>query len=183
MGKIIAFSGKATSGKTTAARWLQERLGGQSKAQVISFAMPLKEKALADFGDVITAEDILKNKTKKITLGGRETTVRQLLIDLGMLYRQLDKDFWCRKGCAMADTSVLHGMHAIIDDMRFPNEYDMLKNMGATLIRIERPGIPIICDESEWALDEYEFPARIVNDGSIDDLGLAARVASGLNVD
>lgn len=180
MGKIIAISGKATSGKTTAARWLQERLGGPTKAQIISFATPLKEKALADFGDVITSEDITKNKTKKIVLGGRETTVRQLLIDLGMLYRAIDKDFWCRKGCALADTAVLHGMHAIIDDMRFPNEYNMLRDMGALLVRVERPGIPTIDDESEWALDNHGFDLRVTNDGSVDDLGLAVLKASGL---
>jgi hypothetical protein len=183
MGKIIAISGKATSGKTTAAKWLQDKLGGPSKAQIISFALPLKEKALADFGYAISAEDIVKNKTKEIDLGGRKTTVRQLLIDLGMLYRKLDNDFWCRKGCALADTAILHGMHAIIDDMRFPNEYDMLRDMGAVLVRVERPGISTIDDESEWALDEHEFAARVVNDKSIDDLGLAVLAASGLHVD
>jgi deoxynucleotide monophosphate kinase-like protein len=116
---------------------------------------------------------VVKNKTKEIEIGGRKTTVRQLLIDIGRLYRTLDNDFWCRKGCGLADAAVLHGMSAIIDDMRYPNEYNMLKDMGATIIRIERPGVVLIDDESEWALDNHAFDHRILNDGTVDQLGLA----------
>lgn len=172
MGKVIAFSGKAGSGKTAAAKILMDKLG-HGDSQIVSFAFTLKRKALEDFGDYLTHDDLIRNKTKVIEISGRTTTIRQLLIDIGMMYRNLDHNFWVRQGTKQAQAAADRGITVLIDDMRFPNEYKTLREMGATLIRIERPNISLIDDESEKALDDHEFDAKILNDGNLEDLARA----------
>lgn len=58
----------------------------------------------------------------------------------------------------------------IITDLRFPNEFAVLKRKDALLIRVVRPGLKYADHISETALDSYVFDEEIVNDGSIDDL-------------
>jgi hypothetical protein len=54
----------------------------------------------------------------------------------------------------------------VIDDMRFPNEYDMLKAQGALLVRIDRPGyVKTGNHASDGALDGHGFDLYITNDG------------------
>lgn len=168
MGKILAFSGKATSGKTAAAIYLQDRLGGPEKAQRLSFAYELKVRAEEDFGEYFDPSDLTNNKTRLLNISGRATTIRQLLIDIGMMYRNIDKDFWLKRLTKRASVCANENQFALIDDMRFPNEYDTLKKMGAVLIRIERPGIQLINDESETSLDNHQFDHTITNDGTLE---------------
>lgn len=166
MGKIIAFSGKAGSGKTTSSEHLRDMVGRDS-SHIVSFAKSLKAKALEEFGEFI-GDSIEKDKI--VTISGRTMTVRQILIELGRLYRTIDENFWVRGACKKVMSFLGTGHTVMIDDVRYPNEYDTLKSMGAILVRIERPGIPLICDESELALDNHSFDATIANDGVIDDL-------------
>jgi hypothetical protein len=56
----------------------------------------------------------------------------------------------------------------VIDDMRFPNEYDVLKAAGAYLVRIDRPGeqyqAPAGGHASDGALEGLEFDYTLSND-------------------
>lgn len=53
----------------------------------------------------------------------------------------------------------------VIDDMRFPNEYEMLRARGATLVRIDRPGYTRTGNHaSDGALDGYSFDLYVTND-------------------
>lgn len=171
MGKILAFSGKATSGKTTAARHLVQ-MGGPNKHWAIeSFATPLKSMVLEQFQCYgLTADDLVHNKNKMLPIGDG-ITVRQLLIRVGRMYREIDKDYWVRRLMERVNKNLESGCDLVlIDDMRYANEYDMLKARGATLLRIERPGIPLIDDASETELDGHVFDHVVRNDGAIDDL-------------
>jgi hypothetical protein len=59
----------------------------------------------------------------------------------------------------------------VIDDVRFPNEAAMIRELGGELWRIERPGIAYDGDhESEGGLEDITPDRVIVNDGSIDQL-------------
>jgi hypothetical protein len=59
----------------------------------------------------------------------------------------------------------------IIPDLRYVNEAERIIATGGVVLRIERPGIPVINHESETLLDDYgNFKNKIVNDGTLDDL-------------
>ena len=59
-----------------------------------------------------------------------------------------------------------------ITDMRFPNEYDAIKEKGGILIRINRPGITFNEHLSETSLDNHKFDYVIENDGTLEDFKL-----------
>jgi hypothetical protein len=159
---IIAFSAKAQSGKTTAARAIRDSHIGYT---ILSFATPLKRMAMEQFG--LTQADI-EDKTRTIVLGGRETTVRQLLIDIGQMYRRLDPDFWVKKLWKDAEAHIAHGNSILIDDLRFKNEANFLARHGTVFVRVERPGVSLIDDISEKDLDDYPFTHRILNDNGLE---------------
>ena len=65
-----------------------------------------------------------------------------------------------------------------ISDMRFPNEADLVKELGGCVIRIQRPGL----DDgdghaSEHALDDYQGWNAEINNNA--DLAKLQRLAAG----
>jgi hypothetical protein len=165
MHNIIALSGKAYSGKTTAARILAERPGHR----IVSFAEPIKRMCAAEFHYLVTMDDLLNNKKKEIDIDGKKMTVRDLLIQFGRMYRSIDPDFWVKKLLHECADDLRTGRGVIIDDMRYPNEYDILTRMGGRLIRVNRPGIELIDDPSETLLDDRYFKEILVNDATVSD--------------
>lgn len=61
----------------------------------------------------------------------------------------------------------------IIDDLRFENEYAMIKKQGGLLVRIERPDAPVsgnFWHKSEARLEHLPFDVTLRNTGSLLDL-------------
>ena len=50
-----------------------------------------------------------------------------------------------------------------IDDLRFPNEYTMLKDIGAKIVRITNPEREIVKTEIEGLLEGFEFDYELIN--------------------
>jgi hypothetical protein len=70
------------------------------------------------------------------------------------------------------------GVHLVIPDVRFPNEVDMLRNMGFIIVKVDRPGlVSTLTSEqrthsSERALDNIEPDVILTNDDTPYDLYL-----------
>ena len=54
-------------------------------------------------------------------------------------------------------------MLIVIDDLRFPNEYTMLKDIGAKIVRITNPEREIVKTETEGLLEGFAFDYELVN--------------------
>lgn len=165
--RIIAFSGKAQSGKTTAAKFLAEAIG--STAKIFPFAEELKLMALAQFPE-LTEDHVYRQKNAIVDFGKNKIQVRQLLIDLGKFYRGIDADFWVKKMWTKAEAHLDGGGIVIVDDMRYLNEMAFLENKGAISIRIDRDDVVLIDDESETQLDAVDFKYRISNNAGLEEL-------------
>lgn len=172
---IIAFSGKAGSGKDTSAamteRILRRRFHNLQSHKV-SFAGPLKEMATKyfPFCDVITKDPI-----SRLTLQGLGTLMRE----------EVDRDYWVDKALGSIvqitndapDDAVLA---FFITDLRFENEAERLRSY----IFPEQPDVEIIRLEnrtaltgeaaqhaSETDLDNYKgFDFTYDNTGTLEDL-------------
>ncbi len=110
-----------------------------------------------------------QKETPIAMLGG--LTARRLMQTLGTEWgRALDSEFWVR----VLEAQIFWGEDYVIDDMRFPNEYDMLKRRGAIMVRIDRPTDheegTLAPHASEGALDQHHFDHVIVNSGSREEL-------------
>ena len=120
---LVAFSGRAASGKSTLARAVSARLSASGRpALVVSFAEPIKKEVWEKYG--LTKED----------LGGREAIIRQ------GDQRRLDQPlYWCRKLLPIIESAQAEGISVIVDDLRFPAEASFLRARGFYLVRVVAP--------------------------------------------
>jgi hypothetical protein len=150
---VINISGKAGHGKDTFASHLKEYLESQGLVvTVLHFAKAVKEIAKIEFG----------------WDGNKDEKGRQLLIDVGMKYREIDPDIWVKKLIPDIGTYLVDVI--LIPDTRFPNEISMIqdycetKGYNHTAVRVNRPAfenktltIGQKKDISETSLDNPEL--------------------------
>lgn len=178
---IIGISGKAGSGKDTAAKMLEvlyanpdisyedfvnKRYKNFADIQIVHFADSLKETAQVLFR--IGEWETNTQEGKKTTIDWIGKTVRELLQGIGQGLRDaIDFDLWVK--ILFANTE--DWSNYIIADVRYPNEIKAIKERNGILLRIDRKGAGAGNHSSETALDDYkEWDVHIENNGSIEDL-------------
>jgi hypothetical protein len=138
----LAFSGWMQSGKTTAADYLNEVYG----ADTVSFADRLK--------DNLTSIGVAPHRVYQ----SKDAPVRKLMQLYGQVMRQQDKDYWLKQ--AKREIKTLEDLGSdcvVIDDLRYKNEFDYLKNEGFVLVRLVVTGEPCeSADTSERDLDDMD---------------------------
>ena len=184
---IIGISGKAGSGKDTAAKMLEvlyanpdisyedfanRRYKNFADIQIVHFADTLKETAQVLFR--ISEWETNTQEGKKTTIDWIGKTVRELLQGIGQGLRDaIDPNLWVK--ILFANTE--DWSNYIIADVRYPNEVYAIKERNGVLIRIDRKGAGAGNHSSETALDDYkEWDVHIENNGSIEDLFEAMKI-------
>ena len=151
---ILAISGKLRTGKNSVA----DHLIAQYHFKQGSFADKLKQICIELFG--LTHEECYGEKTPRS---------RDVLQRVGVAMREIDPDVWCK----YLLKNIKEGDDAVISDVRFPNEAEMVKKYGGIIIRVNRNtgeqfGSSHI---SETALDDYEkFDYVIDNNETLESL-------------
>lgn len=127
----IAISGKITSGKSELAKYLAVTL----EFEVVSTAGPLKEMvhtALINNG-FIPSEVLIGKMSFNEWFAANKAIMRPLYVAWGQTFRNgLHENYWIN--------NLIHTHHDkrfIIDDMRFRNEFNALKEAGFITIRLE----------------------------------------------
>lgn len=158
---VNSFCDKAQPGDTVV----------NSPFQTRKFADKLK-KYVADLIGC-TIADLENQDFKNSELGpewlvrGKPLTVRELLIRVGNDSREfVHPDIWINA----LFSSYKEGDRWIITDLRYPNEYERIKQLGGLVVRVNRPGITKIDHISETALNKHQFDYVFENTGSLDGL-------------
>lgn len=172
---IVGLGYTMQVGKDTAAQALARDLGFRR----ISFADPLRALAFeADpmiLSNQMTNVGIGSGHLQKIvtSVGGWDPAkvqfpeVRRFLQNLGVGARKVfGEDFWTEQ--ALRTFSA--GEKVVVSDVRFPNEFECIKNLGGKMIKITRPGHEPGGHISETALSDFEFDAVVENNGSLVEL-------------
>jgi hypothetical protein len=166
---ISLYAPKAQSGKSTVAGILKKRYGFQER----HFATALKRMvfALMDAAGIdIGEQERLTRwaKTEPIpSLGG--ASFRTLCQTVGSEWGrdQIHPDLWVNIFLQEPDLPAL----VVVDDLRFPNEFDAIRREGGQVWKITRPnGFETTDHASEGLLETYEFDEELVNDGDMAEL-------------
>ena len=187
MSIIIGFCGRCQSGKSELANICEKY-----NFNKLSFATPLKQlvaKLLnctiedvnrlkntkidficdADKCDVISKEcEIPLNIVNDTMLNKQFENSRQILQFIGTnLIRNYNNDWHVNKMKLMIDKD----KNYVIDDVRFPNEANLIKELNGDLWFIVRPKIDNVSNhESETSLKWQNFENIIINNGSLEYL-------------
>lgn len=160
---LIGLTGAATSGKGV----VSKRLSQKHAFTACRFAEPLKQ--MLSVGLSLTHEQ-LDGREKSVPMarfGG--LTPRHLMQTLGtewgrrMVHSDLWIDLWREKLASMGELIV-------VDDLRFPNEAQAVRDKGGIIWRVVRPGVPILDHPSERMQAEIVADATLINSTSINAL-------------
>jgi hypothetical protein len=174
--QIIGVTGRKFNGKDTLAEYLKKKYGYQQ----MMFAKPIKDLCRLIFG---FNEEQLYGSTKE-TLDERwGVTPRDMFQYIGTeMFRKMmankipgiGEGFWIK--CLMEQVkSILRenpDARIVISDVRFPNEIDVIRQLGGLLIRVKRPSVNNSTDvhESEIYIEQLEVDFELLNDSTIDSL-------------
>lgn len=167
MTKIIAFTGKMGSGKTTLAGLIRNQLActGIPIIPILKFADPLYD--MQDY-----AYTRLGLKTPAIK-------DRKFLQFLGTEWaRAMDQDIFLKVYAEEIKSTAKNVPFVLTDDARYDNEGQLIKDLGGTLIRVNasvdtrgnRIGISNPEHASEKGIADHLIDKTVVNEGSLEDL-------------
>jgi len=173
--KIIAICGKKRSGKDVLANYIAHKYGYTK----LAFADPLKNivKVIFDFNDIqVGIDEINCDGTEKDTIDERwGVSPRQALQFFGteifqnniqQLIPNINKDFFANT----LIKKIKENHTYVISDIRFLHEYEKLKTLDLTIIRIIRPNDFSYTDNhvSDQEFKKIPFDIEIVNDSTIE---------------
>lgn len=190
---LIGLHGKKGAGKDTLANMIKEELlnSGDRKFQTESFARPIKEFVAMTTGVPVdkledrrfkesTLPDVFANPEKGIL------TYRNLMQVFGTecVRNNIREDYWVRSllfriGIMTYPGGGQYYNHTLITDVRFPNEFDALKDNGAYMIHIIRPGQDSGDAHASEQVIDRDFDHVLVNQGSLQDLRVEAMRIAG----
>src|SRR6185312_10034709 len=165
---IIAFTGLAGAGKTTAAAHLVVRRGFKR----VRFAGPLKAMMAALGLSHAEIEGDRKELPCEL-LGGK--TPRWAMQSLGTEWGRnlIASDLWIR-AWQKAVADVPAGVPVVVDDCRFPNEAQAVQDAGGIIVRIERPGV--VKEGYQHSSETHVLPAARTLHNTLSDRNLREQV-------
>jgi len=180
MTRIIAFTGRAGSGKSTAAAYLETL--GYTRTR---FAGPLKSMLRALYASIgLAEEDIhrrIEGDLKEVPdplLGGRSP--RHAMQTLGtewgrdLIAPELWVDLWRAR--------VADGAKYVVEDCRFANEATAVAEAGGFIVRITCPWDGSASGAEHSSEGFNVIPHRIIANNARDDLGQLYRQIDALLV-
>jgi hypothetical protein len=153
--KIIAFTGLKGSGKSTAVEILKKYYYNNHSIHILSFAAPLKRLVTDIF--CLTNNECYDPDLKEVVLPNWNVTPRELLQKIGTELFRNQLTIICPNLQMPSNTIWVSSMYhrikqieienelkgitksiVLIDDCRFDDEYDAIKDLGGTVINITR---------------------------------------------
>jgi len=170
--KLVAFTGPAGAGKSSAAKALVEDEGWR----LVKFADPLKSmlRALYRFVDVpddgieARIEGRLKEVVDPILMG---LSPRHAMQTLGTewgrdaMHPDLWVTLWKRRAWQLMD----RGVGVVVDDCRFANEAAAVRELGGLIVRINGRSQGLSAEHPSERID-LQPDVTILNDGDVRDL-------------
>src|SRR5574343_274045 len=171
---IIGLAGIKQSGKTTAAKYLEE-----SGFVRLSFADPIRKMLSALLSECGHSDDdieLMLAKDKEVSISPMNVSPRYLLQTLGTEWGRdcIHADLWV----LVAKQKIMNAAsdYIVFDDVRFENEATIIRDQGGLIIHIDRCDLVSDSHTSELGIQDHESDSYIDNDYSIEDFLLDVQV-------
>lgn len=170
---IVGVIGHISSGKSTVAKHLVKR--GFKEYQ---FSSKLKDitAVLFNWNRSMLSGDSIESRIWREQVDPywsnkfrRDITPRSMLQTIGtdVFRNHLDDKIWIW----MMERDILdNDSNIVISDCRFPNEIEMIKDLGGIIIKVSRDGSLINSHSSEKQVDELSYDHLIENNSTLEDL-------------
>ncbi len=169
--KIIGLGGVAGSGKDAVADILESRGWGRT-----FFSKPVHQ-AMLTMDPYVGKSDGVRYSAVVRAYGyegaKKFEEVRRLLqvFATEVVRDMFGADTWSNLSRQELETGLEQGYRMVITGVRFTNELAMLRELGAQLWWVHRPGFgPVNAHSSENTLSYTDFDYVVMNDGTLDDL-------------
>lgn len=135
---LIAFTGLAQSGKSTASAYMESTHGFVR----INFKSAMIEEIKKTMPAFLAKEAEIHNCTIDDLFNTKPGSFRQFLQNYGTeLRRSEEQDYWVNQWLTRANQMYLDkNVGIVVDDVRFINEAEMIKRAGGVLIRVVKEG-------------------------------------------
>jgi hypothetical protein len=162
--RVVAFSGVAGSGKSTAAKYLVGNYG----YTLVKFADPIRDM-LRGIG---LTDEHFEGRLKEKPLYF-DKSPRFLLQTLGTEWARqtIHQDFWVNIWCNRVWDLLKRGKRVVVDDVRFPNEALAVRALQGLFILVETVRVTSTKHSehvSEKPLSGHDF--TLYNNGSVETL-------------
>lgn len=137
MTKIFGLVGYKGSGKTTLAT-----MGAPENARRMNFAQPMRDMLVALGVPQIILDDKSRWNDPLPILEGK--SIRHAMVTLGTEWgrEHIGRNLWVNIAMTRAEVIIAWEERPVIfDDVRFPNEFEAIRNSGGRLIAIHRDGL------------------------------------------
>jgi len=166
--KIIALTGPKGSGKDTVASLISRQY---DNVNTIAFADPIK-KVINNLFELDPSDnkqyDAFKRTQVSYQLPGYLSHAiqgRELVREIGMLMRKYDEKQFT--DYVVSEIRYKPDDIWVVTDLRFDNEYMVLKSLGAKIINIKRPNYEYDGHITERGFNDSLVDYTIMNDGDL----------------
>ncbi len=144
-------------------------LYGDQQDKLVEFSVVTQQavSACPAWGDFIRCNGDIQQLETETTV----VTIRRLLQWWGTEYRRRqDPDYWVKAWESAYRQLQSTIRHILVDDVRFPNEAQVIRRNGGVLVRVERAGFNGANDHSsENSLDDFDgWDLVLSNDSSLE---------------
>lgn len=160
---IIAFGGKARSGKTTASDYVTTHYKDFVK---INFKDSLVEEMRENFPDVLDSIASLTEMTVDELFAEKPPIMRELMQNYGTEVRRKDHpNYWVIKWAQKVNKALSSGKNVVLDDCRFLNEASAVKDIDGHTIKIVRTDITDTGKhQSETEMEKIKYDEEFICD-------------------
>lgn len=178
MQRVIALTGPKGSGKDTVAQLILE-LYPDYDVTMVAFADPIKKAVEHIFQLPIEGAELNNHqaydKFKRSRLhfdlpgiGMQAIDTRHVVRELGMLMRSYDEKQFNEYVRSVVERQRAYPKSiVVVTDMRFDNEYMLLRSLNAKIVKIKRPSYHYDGHITERGFDDELVDKVLMNDGDL----------------